>query len=602
MSPTGNTTIGNDRPSRLLLTSGAEVRLFLRKPDWRRTFLPVAGARSVQGLLERAGAPQELRSRELAAEERQEASLARVVAMVSAIDGALGKKGVPETRRAYVCGQLMFELGAHENRRTLAATGAPLFVIEEGEPSPWRYSHVARIAFGTRARTPFLPLLHPFGSSYILDMRANNARTPPRPGMPRHVRLTAQVGRSNLQLAFRNAIQGLRARARPQEASRALVVPGPAVPDQALAAAIRSAIGGVEDETLVSMLPERVVTMLAGIEAHKAAIDLMLARFSSRLEFVAMDSPANPLEVALAEGCREKSIPVVEESHGSIVVHGGGPREKAAAFLAAGGYNWTPAASLIVPRSPAQALGLPAGMSVLKVNRVIPYNAAPAGRSGFRILFAPNFVRWSIAIPGLTATCFDTEAAARKLAGVVASRSDWSLDIRVKVTTKDTPGERDMSNDRGLMPEDLFPLYSMGANIRDASRDSWSALLKSCDLVVTEGMTAVMYDALEHRVPVLLMNRSARRVPSLPAARLADACAGRCAVYASSCEEDIASLLALVQERHQGKPLTDEELRSYCWIDESGDEGNWLERAWRQASPGGDRRYPPLAPQVSSAD
>lgn len=245
--------------------------------------------------------------------------------------------------------------------------------------------------------------------------------------------------------------------------------------------------------------------------------------------------------------------------------------------MAGGGYNWTPDIATIIPRSPQQARGAPPDKAVIEVNRVQPVPRERLAAIPFRILFAPNFLRWHLAVPALTASCFDIHAIAGELAAAVAKQPDWLLDIRVKTTTADTPGAASMSVDRGLVPADVESLFTMGPNVRNASRDSYSQSMQQADLVITEGVTAVMIEALEHRTPVLLMNRSAARIPSLPATRLDQLRDGkRHAVYASSLEEDFTALIAEILQRHHGKPLTDAEISAFCWTDAPSGQPHYL--------------------------
>ncbi len=523
----------------------------------------------------------------LIGERQQQAALEIIAKVASRLDEALEQFGVSEGRRAYVGLKSVFDLGAFENRRLLAeALDSDLYVPFQGKPVPWRFETELREVFNPRAGSPFPPLANPFTNDFMLDMRANNARTAPTPGLPRHVRLSASSGRSVAQILMRNTVQGIRSIFRPLEASRAIILPGACVPDQNLERALRVALVDVLDnQAFLESLCRAVARQIAAVDANKIALEKMIGRFGKTLRFVAVDSPANPLEVALLETSNQHGILVIEESHGNIVVHGGGIREAVAARLAGGGYNWTPDAAMVVPRSPMQALGLPVGKRVIQANRTIAYVETEAGdQRPFRILFAPNFVRWNIAIPGLVPTCFDIHEVAHRLAQSVANNRAWEMAVRVKVTTRDTASDNDMALDRGLMPSDLAPLYRMSPNIRDASRDSWSSLLKSCDLVITEGMTAVMHEALEHRVPVLFMNRSASRIPALPSTRLHELTAeDRSATYASSCEEDFAELIAQIALRHHGKPLRDDELRGLCWLD--GPAGrHYLEIVWSEIS------------------
>lgn len=51
---------------------------------------------------------------------------------------------------------------------------------------------------------------------------------------------------------------------------------------------------------------------------------------------------------------------------------------------------------------------------------------------------------------------------------------------------------------------------------------SHKALIEEADLVIIEGVTAARFEALEHRKPLLLLNKSPERTLSIPAVPLRD--------------------------------------------------------------------------------
>ena len=572
----------------IFLTNPAEVAGYVALERRGIGFLPVAATKSVETLLHDKAIDCATPEGHFP-ESMQEEVLDRILRQIQLIAKILESLQVSPGRRACISLQLLFALSAFESRIAVAnSLCCNPHELVGAKPLPLAFpvfsaKMIAPMTGGrARAETPFLPLLNGFGTAWLLDMRANNARTAPAPGLPRHIRLTAASNCSYAKALAKNTVQGVRAMLQDTKAARAVILPGKPVPSVAIEAALRPAIFAMTgDLKQAGALAAYATLLLAGIEADSAAAEQLLDRHGKHLRLVVLDSPANTLEAALAEASRHRCIPVIEESHGAIVVHGGGNRQQAAAMLAGGGYNWIPDADWLVPRSPLQAIGAPPSKRMLKVNRMVAAYPQSAVTACFKILFAPNFVRWNLAIPALTATCFDIHAIAGHMVSVLARRPDLEMDMRIKLTTRDAPSAHETEIDRGLLPRDLERFYSAAKNIRNASALSWPRLLSDCDLVVTEGVTSVMFEALEHRKPVLLMNRCAKRVPSLPAWRL-DALqkpAGRNAVYASSCEEDTGALLDAIIQRHHGKPLLDGELRQHCWVDEPKTGKHYLHSA-----------------------
>lgn len=571
----------------IFLTNPAEVASYVALERRGIGFLPVAATKSVETLL-RDKAIDCATPEGHFSESMQEEVLDRVLRQIQLIAKILESLQVPPGRQACISLQLLFALSAFESRIAVAnSLCCNAHELVEAKPLPLAFpvfsaKLISPMTGGrARAETPFLPLLNGFGTACLLDMRANKARTAPMPGLPRHIRLTAARNCSYTKALAKNTVQGVRAMLQNTQAARAVILPGKPIPSVAIEAALRPAIFALTGNLKqAGALAAYATLLLAVIEADSLAAGLLLDRYGKHLRLVVLDSPANTLEVALAEASRRRCIAVIEESHGAIVVYGGGNRQQAAAILAGGGYNWIPDADWLVPRSPLQTAGAPP-KRLLKVNRMVAAYPRSAVTAGFKILFAPNFVRWNIAIPALTATCFDIHAIAGHMVSVLARRPDLEMDMRIKLTTKDAPSAHEMEIDRGLLPRDLERFFSAAKNIRNASALSWPRLLSDCDLVVTEGVTSVMFEALEHRKPVLLMNRSAKRVPSLPAWRLDELqkSTGRNAVYASSCEEDTEALLDAIIQRHHGKPLLDGELRQHCWVDEPKTGKHYLHSA-----------------------
>jgi hypothetical protein len=268
----------------------------------------------------------------------------------------------------------------------------------------------------------------------------------------------------------------------------------------------------------------------------------------------------------------EAGVTVVQESHGNVVVHGAGSRRALAAALAGDGYTSFPGSRLIAPRSPLQAAGLPPGPRLAPSVRVAAPEAVPAapaeGRP-FRILAAPNFLPWPQAFPGFVPSCFECQKTMEALARAVAGDPAFELRIRIKTTVADVADERMMGVSRGVVPEDMADVTALSDNIRDASLGSHREGLLWADLVVTEGMTNVLYEALELRRPVLLLNLSSRRAPTVEAARPLGpgATSPQGPIYAAGCDEDLPAVLRAIRDRRMGQALTDADLEGLVWLD-----------------------------------
>ena len=120
----------------------------------------------------------------------------------------------------------------------------------------------------------------------------------------------------------------------------------------------------------------------------------------------------------------------------------------------------------------------------------------------------------------------------------------------------------------GIHPEDLSDLYEPAQGIYDASLGSHSAYLEQADLVVSGGLSAVVFDALERRIPLLLLLPHAERVRALPAASVAELFSDAAPpqpVYRASLEDDLGRVIRRIRDKHQNHTLTDAALAPYIW-------------------------------------
>ena len=257
-------------------------------------------------------------------------------------------------------------------------------------------------------------------------------------------------------------------------------------------------------------------------------------------------------------------------SHGCLVKHGSAARQVVSGMLGRAVFNSFPAMQILEPRSPLQARSKYPGQEVRSKRHVSEY-VAPQGEdsSVVRVLYAPNFRTWMTTYHGMTATCFETRDCIQALCGALAGDPRFELRIRLKTTPGDVASERTLENHaRGLLPEDVGPALEAAGNISDASLGSHKEELSRADLVLTEGLTAVMFEAMELRKPVILLRKSGRSEPSLPAWDAATLASrdGRNPAYFLTTEDNLARCLFDIAQRHRSHPLEDEELADYVWV------------------------------------
>lgn len=550
----------------------------------------VAANKSVYRLIEEAGI-EPINPETTQSETTQKEALAKVLTTTDAICHWLEKQECEPGAVSMIRQILLFEINSHErfagivdshqgNVSVLGGGGIVPLAGYFGVEAP---IHNWPAGTTTRADTPlpFLPVLNAFNAPFVLEMRAPKRLKGQTADMPRFVRLEARYDRSFVKAVVRNIPQGIRAMFDRGKASRALMIVSEPVVDAGLEAELAVlSVPQSEHQPIMPVIAKLVARAIAEFDVNKRAIDKFFDHYQSNLVHIACDSSGRPFGNAMALAARERGIPLTLESHGCIAVYGTEPRRRAAEVMSDGSFNWGPDIGIIVPHSPVQTLGAPAEKNVVKVNNISVSDATNSDASSrpFRILYAPNFIRWHRAIMALHSTCYETHDIASAIAAAAARNKQWQLDIRIKVTISDKPTQKEMVRDRGLLPRDIEPLINLAPNIRNSSADSYSQNLLDADLVVTEGMTAVMLEALDYRTPVLLFNRDPARTPSMPAWRLDDLQRSehRSAVYATSLGEDFEYLINRIAQLHHGQPLTDDELRDYCWVDQPAGQPHYL--------------------------
>ncbi|QFT28921.1 hypothetical protein FIV00_00330 [Labrenzia sp. THAF82] len=270
-----------------------------------------------------------------------------------------------------------------------------------------------------------------------------------------------------------------------------------------------------------------------------------------------------------ASALHETNVECRLYSHGALMSYGNTPRHKIVDTIGAGHFNSAPSMSHLVPRSPLQVQKSDNRQMVEKLPHVtVLANVPTENGSTFKLYYAPNFLPWPQNLWGISPSCFDTVRCIEKFCAVVADISQIELFLRIKTTTRDTAQKGRFFENRGLYPQDVQHVLDPSNGIIDASFGSHKTYLENADLVVTEGLTSVMFDALEGRKPVLLLNRSALVVPSMPAWSIKDLLEsdGRAAVYAASLDDPLRKVIETIHRKHKGRPLVDKELERYVWL------------------------------------
>ncbi|MBI1417776.1 MAG: hypothetical protein GC146_11185 [Limimaricola sp.] len=302
--------------------------------------------------------------------------------------------------------------------------------------------------------------------------------------------------------------------------------------------------------------------------SHRDAMARFVADFGrperARFNFIKHEGMAG-----FASALSDLGVETTMLSHGCMVPHGPDVRRRVAERLSSAIYNSHPSIKVIAPRSPLQAAGKLPWQVVDSVVRLVPPAAEAPASLPFRVLFAPNYLPWHECFHGMAISDFDTYHCIEALAGVIAGLDDFRMDLRIRTTPLDVANAKRVPELIAIKPEDVAHLIAPEKGIYDATYGSHATLIAEADLVVTEGVTAVIFEALEARKPVLLLQRSRELTPSLPSWTLVDLAnhIDRNAVYSASIADDLAAVLQMIRTRHNGRPLRNEELSGLIWTD-----------------------------------
>lgn len=268
----------------------------------------------------------------------------------------------------------------------------------------------------------------------------------------------------------------------------------------------------------------------------------------------------NTQMAALMSFLNDQGVPVKMQSHGGLHVFGTDSQELITSALSNGMYNNHPAVAYVYPRSIHQ-LNQVYGHQNLKICYAPKLCRKQENNKKFTILFAPNFLNWWEANWGVHSTCFDVIKVLKHLINLTEDSNVIELNVRIKLGLSDTQKKSDLEKMIGIDPETINNLLEKHDNVRDVTLESYEASISSADLVVTEGMTSVIYDSLEHGKPVLCL-RAVREVRGLAAGQRPGS-NDRAVVYSDSVDDFGLPELDWLAFNHVGKPLTSEEVAGF---------------------------------------
>lgn len=306
-------------------------------------------------------------------------------------------------------------------------------------------------------------------------------------------------------------------------------------------------------------------------ETSKHALAGFLANCEKKPEYAYFNNFGSMELSGFGSAAHEAGLPVRFASHGAMISYGEPNRKLITSILSRAVFNEPACATQLFARSELQ-VSRKSNLSKLKPEiRVMEVSGSINSRRGtdrpFRVYLAPNFLSWFANFHGITHSCFEAEYCIRKLVCAIASSNDLVVDLRLKTTAGDVARQKIKEPDRGLLPSDITDLIDETNGIFDASYGSHSAYMESADLVITEGVTAVTFEALEMRKPLLFINQYSSREPALPATKTTGhGEVQRSATYCCSADDDLKRILLDLRRLHAGKPLTNDELSNLIWV------------------------------------
>lgn len=260
------------------------------------------------------------------------------------------------------------------------------------------------------------------------------------------------------------------------------------------------------------------------------------------------------------------------QSHGGMHVFGSPAQRKISEALSVSYFNSFPAARFIYPRGPLQEPMLRPQQTLAQQNdRLKPRSTAlDENREGtrFRIAYVPSFIAWKDNFWGLANDCYDTFDVTKYFLGLGMKIEGTEIRVRIRgsLDTHLAGSRRRIMT--GVDVSSLGSMFKMTDKIVDCSGGSYSELLEWADLVVTEGITAVTYDALDRRKPVLSLRARKNIRGAFPAEHPSVLMTeGRRALYSASIGDFNGADIALLARHHRGTPLNDNELNNYIYTE-----------------------------------
>lgn len=247
------------------------------------------------------------------------------------------------------------------------------------------------------------------------------------------------------------------------------------------------------------------------------------------------------------------------QSHGALHVYGDVNQMKISKVLANSIYNNAPGVSKLFLRSKLQLHGIE-NMITPNIKRVSPSGDLRNSRK-FSILIAPNFTNWSETPWGLHSTCHDIVGILQHLANLMHETPEIEWALRLKFSLLDVPSEKDLQQLQGLSVSSIQRIFRGIDNFTDVSQSSYHACIQNSDLIISEGITTVPYDAWENRRPVLFLRRSNYIQGLFRSSDESNRQYTRRAPYHSqSCKDFTVGHLHALRELYWNKPLKNSEL------------------------------------------
>lgn len=215
----------------------------------------------------------------------------------------------------------------------------------------------------------------------------------------------------------------------------------------------------------------------------------------------------NPYMAAAMSYFKEQNVPIFMQSHGGMLSFGTEAQTYLSQKLSEGIYNFPPSADNIFLRSFTQK-------PYKNTDKIIRYKPVKffdipieknLSTNKFTILIALNFTNWGETCWGISSSCYDTLEVLQHISELARKTPLINWQIRLKFSIKDTPTKADLSKLQGLEPSLVNKIFKDIPNVENVSSASYSDLMSNCNIVVTEGITSVPFDAWDMRKPVIFL-------------------------------------------------------------------------------------------------